>query len=197
MEDSRVQMFIPPVTLETQVCLEILTQRASMLCPPGSDVADLFRDSHSTRTWHKTSTMNWRLWCPTLSLYEDDIKEHNTDTVSMLQEMTGDHEGVYYPLTGMSKDVQQQLIDDHFLFKVYELWNIFGEMLSLFRRKETGSSRLPMPADTGQQDEESSTTTARHSWCGAGRRTTSGSSACRWVAMLARCSRGWRRVWRR
>ena len=65
--------------------------------------------------------MNWRLWCPTLSLYEDDIKEHNTDTVSMLQEMTGDHEGVYYPLTGMSKDVQQQLIDDHFLFKVYEL----------------------------------------------------------------------------
>ena len=32
--------------------------------------------------------------------------------------MTGDHEGVYYPLTGMSKEVQQQLIDDHFLFKV-------------------------------------------------------------------------------
>ena len=43
------------------------------------------------------------------------------------QEMTGDHEGVYYPLTGMSKEVQQQLIDDHFLFKVkftYQLINI-------------------------------------------------------------------------
>ena len=36
----------------------------------------------------------------------------------VFQEMTGDHEGVYYPLTGMSKEVQQQLIDDHFLFKV-------------------------------------------------------------------------------
>ena len=34
-----------------------------------------------------------------------------------LQDLTEDHEGVYYPLTGMSKDVQQQLIDDHFLFK--------------------------------------------------------------------------------
>ena len=32
--------------------------------------------------------------------------------------MTGEHEGVYYPLTGMSKEIQQQLIDDHFLFKV-------------------------------------------------------------------------------
>ena len=35
-----------------------------------------------------------------------------------LQDMTGDHEGVYYPLTGMTKIVQQKLIDDHFLFKV-------------------------------------------------------------------------------
>ena len=25
--------------------------------------------------------------------------------------------GTYYPLTGMSDEVQQQLIDDHFLFK--------------------------------------------------------------------------------
>ena len=40
-----------------------------------------------------------------------------------LQGLTGDHEGVYYPLTGMSKDVQNQLIDDHFLFKAIE--NIF------------------------------------------------------------------------
>jgi len=34
-----------------------------------------------------------------------------------LKELTGDHEGVYYPLTGMTKIVQQKLIDDHFLFK--------------------------------------------------------------------------------
>ena len=35
-----------------------------------------------------------------------------------LKELSGDHEGVYYPLTGMTKIVQQKLIDDHFLFKV-------------------------------------------------------------------------------
>lgn len=32
-------------------------------------------------------------------------------------DMTGELKGKYYPLTGMSKKDQQQLIDDHFLFK--------------------------------------------------------------------------------
>lgn len=32
-------------------------------------------------------------------------------------EMKGELKGKYYPLTGMSKKDQQQLIDDHFLFK--------------------------------------------------------------------------------
>ena len=42
--------------------------------------------------------------------------------------MTDDHEGVYYPLTGMSKAVQQQLIDDHFLFKARQFYlNILPE----------------------------------------------------------------------
>lgn len=36
---------------------------------------------------------------------------------SILKGMEGDLKGTYYPLTGMSKEVQQQLIDDHFLFK--------------------------------------------------------------------------------
>jgi len=31
--------------------------------------------------------------------------------------LTGELKGKYYPLTGMTKEVQQQLIDDHFLFK--------------------------------------------------------------------------------
>merc|ERR1711874_462801 len=31
--------------------------------------------------------------------------------------MEGDLKGTFYPLTGMTKEVQQQLIDDHFLFK--------------------------------------------------------------------------------
>ena len=31
--------------------------------------------------------------------------------------MTGDLKGTYYPLAGMKKEVQDQLIADHFLFK--------------------------------------------------------------------------------
>lgn len=34
-----------------------------------------------------------------------------------LKGLTGELKGTYYPLTGMSKATQQQLIDDHFLFK--------------------------------------------------------------------------------
>lgn len=34
-----------------------------------------------------------------------------------LNSLTGELKGSYYPLEGMDKDVQQQLIDDHFLFK--------------------------------------------------------------------------------
>ena len=39
-----------------------------------------------------------------------------------MQGLGGDHAGAYHPLTGMTKDVQQQLIDDHFLFKVSLEW---------------------------------------------------------------------------
>lgn len=35
----------------------------------------------------------------------------------VLTGLTGELQGTYYPLLGMSKEVQQQLIDDHFLFK--------------------------------------------------------------------------------
>jgi len=36
---------------------------------------------------------------------------------STLSGLTGELKGTFYPLTGMSKEVQQKLIDDHFLFK--------------------------------------------------------------------------------
>lgn len=36
---------------------------------------------------------------------------------STLSSLSGELKGKYYPLTGMSKEIQQQLIDDHFLFK--------------------------------------------------------------------------------
>ncbi|CAH2003717.1 unnamed protein product [Acanthoscelides obtectus] len=36
---------------------------------------------------------------------------------STLSGLEGELKGTFYPLTGMSKDTQQKLIDDHFLFK--------------------------------------------------------------------------------
>ncbi len=41
---------------------------------------------------------------------EDKVK-------AQLSSMDGELKGTYYPLTGMDKKTQQQLIDDHFLFK--------------------------------------------------------------------------------
>ena len=34
-----------------------------------------------------------------------------------LTSLSGELKGTYYPLTGMTKEIQQKLIDDHFLFK--------------------------------------------------------------------------------
>jgi creatine kinase/arginine kinase len=40
-----------------------------------------------------------------------------TTVVEGLDTLTGELEGKYYPLSGMSKEIQEQLIEDHFLFK--------------------------------------------------------------------------------
>jgi arginine kinase len=50
-------------------------------------------------------------------LTEAQYKEMEQKVSSTLQGLPGDLKGTYYPLTGMTKEVQQQLIDDHFLFK--------------------------------------------------------------------------------
>merc|ERR1712212_1367423 len=50
-------------------------------------------------------------------LTEAQYKEMEEKVSSTLSQLTGDHKGTFYPLTGMTKDVQQKLIDDHFLFK--------------------------------------------------------------------------------
>merc|ERR1719199_426617 len=48
-------------------------------------------------------------------------KEQRNDimakVVEACEKFEGDLKGTFYPLQGMDKDVQQQLIDDHFLFK--------------------------------------------------------------------------------
>lgn len=50
-------------------------------------------------------------------LTEAQYKEMQDKVSSTLKEVGGDLAGTYYPLTGMTKETQQQLIDDHFLFK--------------------------------------------------------------------------------
>lgn len=50
-------------------------------------------------------------------LTEAQYKEMEQKVSTTLKEVGGDLAGTYYPLTGMTKETQQQLIDDHFLFK--------------------------------------------------------------------------------
>ncbi|XP_026817966.1 arginine kinase [Rhopalosiphum maidis] len=50
-------------------------------------------------------------------LTEQQYKEIEDKVSSTLTGLCGELKGEFYPLTGMSKDVQQKLIDDHFLFK--------------------------------------------------------------------------------
>ncbi|XP_055687392.1 arginine kinase 1 isoform X4 [Lutzomyia longipalpis] len=50
-------------------------------------------------------------------LTEAQYKEMEQKVSSTLSGLEGELKGKFYPLTGMEKAVQQQLIDDHFLFK--------------------------------------------------------------------------------
>jgi len=50
-------------------------------------------------------------------LTEAQYKEMEEKVSSTLRGLEGELKGTYYPLTGMDKTTQQQLIDDHFLFK--------------------------------------------------------------------------------
>ena len=48
---------------------------------------------------------------------EEDYLNLQKQVTSSFKGLTGELKGTYYPLEGMSKEVQQKLIDDHFLFK--------------------------------------------------------------------------------
>lgn len=50
-------------------------------------------------------------------LNEANYKEMEQKVSTTLEGLEGELKGKFYPLTGMEKTVQQQLIDDHFLFK--------------------------------------------------------------------------------
>ena len=55
-------------------------------------------------------------------LTEEQYKEMEGKVAPALQGLEGELKGKFYPLTGMDKAVQQQLIDDHFLFKEGKLF---------------------------------------------------------------------------
>jgi len=49
-------------------------------------------------------------------LTKQDRLDMEEMTVNAFKKLQGDLAGTYYPLTGMTKDTQRQLMDDHFLF---------------------------------------------------------------------------------
>lgn len=48
---------------------------------------------------------------------EEEYTEMEAETVDALNGLDGEFKGTYYPLLGMDKEVQNKLIEDHFLFK--------------------------------------------------------------------------------
>jgi len=48
---------------------------------------------------------------------EENYKELEAKVKAVLEGVTGELHGIYYPLVGMNKDKQQKLIDLHYLFK--------------------------------------------------------------------------------
>jgi creatine kinase len=50
-------------------------------------------------------------------LTEAQYKEMEAKVSAVLKQLTGELAGTYYPLTGMTKETQNKLIEDHFLFK--------------------------------------------------------------------------------
>lgn len=103
-----------------------------------------------------------------------------------LSGLEGELKGKFYPLTGMEKTVQQQLIDDHFLFKVMALIALNETQLLIYpssahSRREIVSCRPRTRAATGRPAVASTTTMPRPSWSGAMRRIICASSPCRWA----------------
>ena len=65
-------------------------------------------------------------------LTEAQYKEMEEKVSTTLSGLEGELKGTYFPLTGMTKEVQQQLIDDHFLFKEGDRFLQVGSMFQNF-----------------------------------------------------------------
>ncbi|KAJ8919942.1 hypothetical protein NQ315_006471 [Exocentrus adspersus] len=51
------------------------------------------------------------------SISQSQLWELESKMMAVLSDLPGELKGTYYPLSGMTREVQQNLIDDHFLFK--------------------------------------------------------------------------------
>jgi hypothetical protein len=66
---------------------------------------------------------------------------------STLSGLEGELKGQFYPLTGMTKEVQQKLIDDHFLFKEGD------RFLQVGRNQETHHNKFTVPLQMKSDNE--------------------------------------------
>ena len=60
--------------------------------------------------------------------------EMEAKTKAALDKLDGEHAGTYYPLTGMSKETQKQLTEDHFLFNDSDRWDYWRVSKSIYQQ---------------------------------------------------------------
>lgn len=140
-------------------------------------------------------------------LTEANYKEMEEKVSSTLSALEGELKGKYHPLTGMTKEVQQQLIDDHFLFKegdrflqAANAWYIFS-LLNHLDRYIVSSIFIneyfsfcfifTMTAVSGQLVVVSTTMTTKPSWSGAMKRIICVSFPCKRAAIWAKYTVVW------
>jgi hypothetical protein len=128
-------------------------------------------------------------------LTEAQYKEMEQKVSTTLSGLEGELKGKFYPLTGMDKAVQQQLIDDHFLFKEGLYFPTVLPSLNLLINncysQVIVSCKPPMLAVTGHLDVVSTTMTTKHSWSGAMRKIIFASFPCKWAVIWAKCTVAW------
>lgn len=61
--------------------------------------------------------LTWTIKLITIVVCFQDFDNMEADTVAALSQLTGELEGKYFPLAKMDEATQNQLIQDHFLFR--------------------------------------------------------------------------------
>ena len=102
---------------------------------------------------------------------KEEREEVMKKVVSACETFTDDLAGTFYPLEGMEKETQNQLIADHFLFKYVSALKLryclkLCFFYLLYSGRETDSLKHVAATETGHLEEESSTMLRRHSLFG-------------------------------